>query len=101
MRKNKDKKKINGYKIVGILLLISSLILFGIVLYINILPMKYLLALGGILLFVNLVLDFFLFRKRYSGNVCECPKKVEIRRFALLKEPKAKSYLCCLYERVN
>ena len=79
MRKNKDKKKINGYKIVGILLLISSLILFGIVLYINILPMKYLLALGGILLFVNLVLDFFLFRKRVKKK----PKRV-CTVFALL-----------------
>lgn len=79
MRKNKDKKKINGYKIVGILLLISSLILFGIVLYINILPMKYLLVLGGILLFVNLVLDFFLFRKRVKKK----PKRV-CTVFALL-----------------
>ena len=79
MRKNNDKKKINGYKIVGILLLISSFILFGIVLYINILPMKYLLALGGILLFVNLVLDFFLFRKRVKKK----PKRV-CTVFALL-----------------
>ncbi len=80
MRKNKDKKKkIDGYKIVGILLLISSLILLGIVLYINILPMKYLLALGGVLLFVNLVLDFFLFRKRVKQK----PKRV-CTVFALL-----------------
>lgn len=80
MRKNKDKKKkIDGYKIVGILLLVSSLILLGIVLYINILPMKYLLALGGVLLFVNLVLDFFLFRKRVKKK----PKRV-CTVFALL-----------------
>ena len=55
----------------------------------------------GLILNSLVQMYFFLFRKRYSGNVCECPKKVEIRRFALLKEPKAKSYLCCLYERVN
>lgn len=41
--------------------------------------MKYLLALGGILLFVNLVLDFFLFRKRVKKK----PKRV-CTVFALL-----------------
>lgn len=73
MKKRKDKKKGNGlYRLFGILLLISSLVLLGVVLYIDILPMKYLLALGGALLLVNFILGFFLFRK----NVKKKPKRV-------------------------
>lgn len=73
MKKRKDKKKGNGlYRLFGILLLISSLVLLGVVLYIDILPMKYLLALGGTLLLVNFILGFFLFRK----NVKKKPKRV-------------------------
>ena len=73
MKKRKDKKKGNGlYRLFGFLLLISSLVLLGVVLYIDILPMKYLLALGGVLLLVNFILGFFLFRK----NVKKKPKRV-------------------------
>lgn len=72
-KKNKDKKKkLNGYKIVGILLIISSLILLGVILYIDILPIKYLAIVAGVLFLINLVLDFFLFRKRVKKK----PKKV-------------------------
>jgi len=73
MKKRKDKKKGNGlYRLFGFLLLISSLVLLGVVLYIDILPMKYLLALEGVLLLVNFILGFFLFRK----NVKKKPKRV-------------------------
>lgn len=73
MRKKKDKKKrINGYKIMGFLLLLSSLILLGVVLYIDILPLKYLAILCGVMLFINLLLDFFLFRKRVKKK----PKRI-------------------------
>lgn len=72
-KKNKDKnKKLNGYKIVGMLLIISSLILLGVILYIDILPMKYLLAVMGVLFLINLILNFFLFRKRVKKK----PKKI-------------------------
>ena len=72
-KKNKDKKKkLNGYKIVGILLIISSLILMGVILYIDILPIKYLAIIAGVLFLINLVLLFFLFRKRVKKK----PKKV-------------------------
>ena len=73
MKKRKDKKKGNGlYRLFGFLLLVSSLVLLGVVLYVDILPMKYLLALGGVLLLVNFILGFFLFRK----NVKKKPKRV-------------------------
>lgn len=73
MKKRKDKKKGNGlYRLFGFLLLVSSLVLLGVVLYIDILPTKYLLALGGVLLLVNFILGFFLFRK----NVKKKPKRV-------------------------
>lgn len=79
-KKNKDKKKkLTGYKIVGILLIISSLILLGVVLYINILPMKYLAIVVGVLFVINLILNFFLFRKKVKKK----PKKISTV-FALL-----------------
>ena len=79
-KKNKDKKKkLTGYKIVGALLIISSLMLLGVVLYINILPMKYLAIVVGILFVINLILNFFLFRKKVKKK----PKKISTV-FALL-----------------
>ena len=79
-KKNKDKKKkLTGYKIVGVLLIISSLMLLGVVLYINILPMKYLTIVVGILFVINLILNFFLFRKKVKKK----PKKISTV-FALL-----------------
>ena len=79
-KKNKDKKKkLTGYKIVGALLIISSLMLLGVVLYINILPMKYLTIVVGILFVINLILNFFLFRKKVKKK----PKKISTV-FALL-----------------
>ena len=79
-KKNKDKKKkLTGYKIVGVLLIISSLMLLGVVLYINILPMKYLAIVVGILFVINLILNFFLFRKKVKKK----PKKISTV-FALL-----------------
>ena len=72
-KKEKNKaKKITIYKITGILLIISSLLLLGVILYINILPIKYLLIVIGILLVINIVCNFFLFRKKVKKK----PKKV-------------------------
>ena len=79
-KKNKDKKKkLTGYKIVGVLLIMSSLMLLGVVLYINILPMKYLAIVVGVLFVINLILNFFLFRKKVKKK----PKKISTV-FALL-----------------
>lgn len=71
-RKKDKKKKITGYKIVGFLLIISSLILLGVILYINILPLKYLAIVTGTLFLINLILNFFLFRKKVKKK----PKKI-------------------------
>lgn len=71
-RKKDKKKKITGYKIVGVLLIISSLILLGVILYINILPLKYLAMVVGTLFLINLILNFFLFRKKVKKK----PKKI-------------------------
>ena len=71
-RKKDKKKKITGYKIVGFLLIISSLILLGVILYINILPLKYLAIVAGTLFLINLILNFFLFRKKVKKK----PKKI-------------------------
>ncbi|MGM9878896.1 MAG: LCP family protein [Bacilli bacterium] len=78
-RKKEKKKKLNAYKIVGVLLIISSLILLGVVLYINILPIKYLAVVAGVLFLINLILNFFLFRKKVKKK----PKKISTI-FALL-----------------
>lgn len=64
MRKKERKGKNKGYKFCGILLMIASALLVAIVLYINILPLKYLVLFLGIIIFLNLISDFFLFRKR-------------------------------------
>ena len=74
MKKNKDKKKkkLNGYKIIGILLMLSSLIFLAVILYINILPIKYLSIVIGILVLINVIINFFLFRKKVKKK----PKKV-------------------------
>ena len=73
MKKNKEKGKKNiGYKLVYILLFLSSLGLLGVVLYINILPMKYLAVLALILVFVNIILGFFLLRKKVKKK----PKRI-------------------------
>lgn len=64
-------------------------------------------SISVIILEIGLVLNslvqmyFFLFRKTYSGDKIKYPKPIEIRRFALLKEPKTKPNLCCLYTMVN
>ena len=74
-KKNKEKKKnkkLDIYKFIGIILMLSSIALLGIVLYVNILPIKYLSILLGVLLLVNLIFNFFLFRKKVKKK----PKKI-------------------------
>ena len=63
-RKNNKKRKITGYKIMGFLFMICSLILVGVVVLSNVLPIKYLLIFLGVIFLTNLIIDFFLFRKR-------------------------------------
>lgn len=62
--KRKSKKKLTGHKIIGFLFMICSIIFLGVVLLAEILPLKYLsILIGGIFVF-NLIIDFFLFRKK-------------------------------------
>lgn len=72
MKKRKKDKKMSVYKFFGIILIISSVILLGMVLYINILPFKYLAILTGVILLINLIFNFFLVRKRVKKK----PKKI-------------------------
>lgn len=74
MAKNKKgtKKGNKIYKFWGILLLIASLIFTGLIVYVDILPLKYLLALVGGLFLLNIICDFFLFRKKVKKK----PKKI-------------------------
>ena len=65
MKKNKQTKKgLIAHKIVGFLFTLCSLILLGIVLLANVLPLKYLAILIGIILFLNIIINFFLRKKR-------------------------------------
>lgn len=65
MSKNRNKKnKINGYKIVGMLFMICSIILLGVVLLANVLPIKHLSILIGVVLLLNIIINFFLFKKK-------------------------------------
>ena len=63
-RKKNKKSKINGYKIVGVLFMICSIILLGVIVLANVLPIKYLSILIGVLFLLNIIIDFFLFRKK-------------------------------------
>lgn len=63
-KKTKKKNKINGYKIVGLLLMICSIIFLGAVLLAGVLPIKYLSILIGVLLLLNLIINFFLFKRK-------------------------------------
>ena len=74
-KKNKEKKKnkkLDFYKFIGIILLLSSLALLGMILYVNILPMKYLAIIIGALLLINIIFNFFLFRKKIKKK----PKRI-------------------------
>ena len=60
----KRKRKISIFKIVGLLLFIISIILCIMVKSLDILPEKYFIAILIFLFVVNVVLDYFLFRKK-------------------------------------
>ena len=61
----KEKTKVRKkYKLLSKLFTITSVILFAMVLYINVLPFKYLTILAGALIFLNLLIRFFLCRKK-------------------------------------
>ena len=73
--KKRNKKGNFLYKIIGILLILSTLLLIGISIktdFISVLPTKYLIIGGAGLFIINLILDFFLFRKRVKKK----PKKI-------------------------
>lgn len=63
-RKNNKKRRITGYKIVGLLFMICSGIFLGIIILSNVLPIKYLLILIGGLFLLNIIINFFLFRRK-------------------------------------
>ncbi len=63
-KKNNKKRKITGYKIVGMLFMICSIILLGIVLLSNVLPIKYLSIFIGVLFLINIIINFFLFKRK-------------------------------------
>ena len=72
-RRKEKKRKNTCYKLSGILLMISSILLLGVVLtsMFDMLPLKYLSALIGGLFLINLIVNFFLFRKKIKRK----PKK--------------------------
>ena len=70
--KKRSRKGNLLYKFIGILLLLASLLLVAVILYVNVLPTNYLLYLGGGLFLINLILGFFLFRRRVKKK----PKRV-------------------------
>ena len=63
-RKNNKKRRITGYKIVGLLFMICSGIFLGIIILSNVLPIKYLSILIGGLFLLNIIINFFLFRRK-------------------------------------
>ena len=74
MKKRKEKKRKNTcYKLSGLLLIISSILLLGVILtsMFDMLPLKYLSGLIGGLFLINLIVNFFLFRKKVKKK----PKK--------------------------
>lgn len=82
MRRREKKKGNFLYKLIGLLLILSSVALIGISVYtefVYALPTKYLCIVGGGILLINLILNFFLFRRRVKKK----PKKVA-SFFALL-----------------
>lgn len=72
MKKKKSSKK---YKFFGYLLLVCSLIFFLVVLILNVLPLKYLLIVLGIIVVLDIIVDFFLLHPKVKDVV---KKKVSI-----------------------
>lgn len=65
MKKRKNKKRrITAHKILGFLFTICSIIFLGVVLLANVLPIKYLAIFIGVLLFLNVIINFFLGRRK-------------------------------------
>lgn len=64
MKKRNKKNKVTIYKIVGMLFMICSIILLGIIVISNVLPLKYLSILIGVLFLLNIIINFFLFKKK-------------------------------------
>lgn len=74
-KKKNKKRKLSIYKFTGIFLFIVSIITFVMALIMDILPTKYLLVVVIGLLFLNGIIDWFLFRKKvkkYKKNIALC-----------------------------
>lgn len=65
----KSKRKISFFKITAIFLLIISVITCFLVYKLNVLPNKYLIPVVLILVFINLICDIFLLRKRSKKSI--------------------------------
>lgn len=69
-KKTKDqKRKFNIYILFEIILIIASIMLFGTIIYINVLPIKYLSLLLGLILILNSIISFILSRKRLKKKI--------------------------------
>ncbi len=69
MKIKKTKKKNIFYRIISILLFITSLIFLGILLYIDLLPTKYMMILSIILVLFNLLIIILMNHKRLKKKV--------------------------------
>ena len=58
--------------IIGIFQILASALLLGVVLWIDVLPLKYVLYLAGGILLLDIIFGFFLFRKKVKKK----PKKI-------------------------
>lgn len=69
MKKNKKKQNNKFFSFMGIVLIITSLILLGLLLYLNILPSLYLILISTVVLFFDLILGFFLLHGRVKRTL--------------------------------
>lgn len=64
-KKNKERSRVKKrYKTLSFLFTITSIMLFAMVLFVNILPFKYLLIFSLVLLMLNLLIRYFLCKKK-------------------------------------
>lgn len=69
MKKNRKKQNNKFFSFMGIVLIITSLILLGLLLYLNILPSLYLILISTVVLFFDLILGFFLLHGRVKRTL--------------------------------
>lgn len=70
MPKKKKQKKINTMsKVIYIIYLLISLITMGIILFLNILPLKYILIILSLYAFISLIFSIFIFNNRIKKKI--------------------------------